>query len=175
MLMQVMEAPDIRWSVLASGGGEEYDEEGAPGDEHSHERTGYDLEDFRLAVVEGKHPDGEVLSYDMPRWNIDDEDLADLAAFLKSPSSLDKGEKEMFPGDFSLGGWWIIFPIIGVVVMITFMFIMMGRRGFMGPRRDSRREPRESSGLESPLEILKKRYARGEISKEEYEGMKRDF
>ena len=81
----------------------------------------------------------------------------------------------MFPGDFSLGGWWIIFPIIGIVVMITFMFIMMGRGGFMGPRRDSRREPRESSGSESPLEILKKRYAKGEISKEEYEEMKRDL
>ncbi len=57
MLMKVMEAPDIRWSVR---GGEEYDEEGAPGDEHTHEHTGYDLEGFRLAVVEGKHPDGEV-------------------------------------------------------------------------------------------------------------------
>ena len=104
-----------------------------------------------------------------------DDDLADLAAFLKSPSSLEKGEKEMFPGDFSLGGWWIIFPIIGFVVMLICMFIMMGRRGFMGPRRDSRREPRESSGSESPLEILKKRYAKGEISKEEYEEMKRDL
>jgi putative membrane protein len=53
--------------------------------------------------------------------------------------------------------------------------MMMGRRGFMGPRRDSRRESRESSGSESPLEILKKRYAKGEISKEEYEEVKRDL
>jgi len=34
--------------------------------------------------VEGKHPDGATsLSTNMPRWNISDEDLADLIAYLK--------------------------------------------------------------------------------------------
>ena len=32
-----------------------------------------------------------------------------------------------------------------------------------------------SSRVESPLEVLKKRYARGEINKEEYEEKKRDL
>ncbi len=48
------------------------------------QRDGYDLETFRLAVVEGKHPEGSPLSSDMPRWTIGAEDLADLAEYLKT-------------------------------------------------------------------------------------------
>ena len=39
-----------------------------------------------MAVVEGKHPNGESFSSDMPRWNISDSDLEDLAEFMKSES-----------------------------------------------------------------------------------------
>ncbi|MEJ2596817.1 MAG: hypothetical protein P8Z00_00715 [Anaerolineales bacterium] len=47
---------------------------------------GYTLQDFRTAVIEGKHPDGDELSADMPRWQMSDQDLADLFAFLKTIS-----------------------------------------------------------------------------------------
>ena len=79
MHMQVMEAPDIRYSALSSEA-EEHQGEGHAGEEGGE----YDIEDFRRAVIDGEHPDGEALSRDMPRWRMSEEDLADLFAFLKS-------------------------------------------------------------------------------------------
>jgi cytochrome c oxidase subunit 2 len=78
MHMQVMDAPDIRYEALV----EEAEEHG--GQEHSDEHGEYSLEDFHQAVVEGEHPDGEPLSREMPRWQISDQDLQDLFAFLKT-------------------------------------------------------------------------------------------
>jgi cytochrome c oxidase subunit 2 len=76
MAMEVMDAPDIRWSALAA---HEAEEENLPPDQAS-----YDLATFRTAVVEGQHPDGDLLDEDMPRWSMDDQDLADLADYLQS-------------------------------------------------------------------------------------------
>ncbi len=64
MGMQTIEAPDIRWSALK--------------DEFNDEK-------FRLAITEGEDPDGKkMLNRDMPRWQIGNEDLADLIGFLKT-------------------------------------------------------------------------------------------
>ena len=63
MGMQTMTAKDIRWSVL---------------------KNEFDAERFRLAVTNGQDPDGTQLSTDMPRWNIGNDDLADLIAYLKT-------------------------------------------------------------------------------------------
>ena len=79
MHMQVMEAPDIRYVAL-NGAEDEHEGEAHAGEEGEE----YDLEDFRLAVIDGKHPNDEPLSREMPRWQMKDEDLADLFAFLKS-------------------------------------------------------------------------------------------
>ena len=78
MHMDVMDAPDITYAALSgeTGGHDEPDE-------HNDEHSEYGLEDFRRAVIEGKHPDGESLNRDMPRWQMVDEDLADLLEFLK--------------------------------------------------------------------------------------------
>jgi cytochrome c553 len=82
MHMLVMDAPDIRWSALAAE--EEHGAESEGEDEHGESHAQYDLETFRLAVVEEKHPNGERLNSDMPRWNLSDDDLADLMEYLKS-------------------------------------------------------------------------------------------
>ena len=81
MHMQAMDAPDIRFVTLS---GEEVS--GTPNDPgHEGEHPGeYMLATFRQAVVEGQHPDGELLSREMPRWNLTDEDLADLFEFIKT-------------------------------------------------------------------------------------------
>lgn len=74
MHMQRMDAPDIRYSSLNL---EMEEHQGAPHDVYS-------LEDFRLAVIEGSHPDGEPLDENMPNWQINDADLADLFEYIKT-------------------------------------------------------------------------------------------
>jgi cytochrome c553 len=62
-MMEQMDAPDIRWSALENE---------------------FDTEKFQLAVEQGDDPDGSKLSTDMPRWKMDDGDVADLMSFLKT-------------------------------------------------------------------------------------------
>lgn len=66
---------------------------------------------------------------------------------------------------YGFGGifmWLIFLALIGVVVYI---FIIQARKS-----GGWRRPPQET-----PLDALKKRYAKGEISKEEFESLKRDL
>ena len=70
--------------------------------------------------------------------------------------------------------WWVIRPLTFVLTILVIAFIIRfvvfgGFRGFGGPRRGGpdRDEP---SGIDRARDILAERYARGEISSEEYRG-----
>ncbi len=56
--------------------------------------------------------------------------------------------------------WWWVFWVVFLLILSYYLI------------RDSSKEARKP---DDPLEILKRRYARGEISKEEYEEMKKDL
>ena len=65
-----------------------------------------------------------------------------------------------------------------MIIMVVLCFLMMrGRRRFMmcGPSSRTAGDPVWKGHSESASEILDKRYARGEIGKEEYEEKKRDI
>jgi putative membrane protein len=78
-------------------------------------------------------------------------------------------------GNYYDGSFWP-FHFIGFIGMIAFWalviagFVWLVRNVSSGASNDSR-----TSGHESPLDILKARYAKGELSKEQFESMKKDI
>ena len=76
MQMQVMDAPPIYYDALIKM--KQDDSGGTP------QPDGYTLSDFRGVVVEGHDTSGKQLDQNMPRWQMNDNDLADLLAFLKT-------------------------------------------------------------------------------------------
>jgi putative membrane protein len=80
------------------------------------------------------------------------------------------GEDRYGPMSGPGGGWpmmhygyggWFMWLILLIVVIIAIYFVMQSRRG--------------GNVRETPLEILRTRYANGEITKEEYDRLKQDL
>jgi putative membrane protein len=62
---------------------------------------------------------------------------------------------------YGYGGWYMWLILVIVAAIAIYLFIVQAQKG--------------GNVRETPLEILKKRYAKGEITKEEYERMRQDL
>jgi len=84
MHMASLNAPDIRWSTLTEAEADEHGDGDGHEDEHGMEHPPYDAESFKRAVTQGVDPGGETLDPLMPRWQMSDQELNDLMAYLKT-------------------------------------------------------------------------------------------
>ena len=66
--------------------------------------------------------------------------------------------------------WWLV-PIL--MMIVCFLIMRRKRQSFMCGFRPNKIDYRLGRGSNSATEILKKRYASGEINKEEYKEIKR--
>lgn len=64
-------------------------------------------------------------------------------------------------------GWWWFMPILGIIFLGLIIWAVVALIQGQGGS--------QSTGADSALEILKRRYARGDIDKEEYEQKKKDL
>ncbi len=78
----------------------------------------------------------------------------------------------MGPEYFWGAGMWF-FPFIGIFVMLLVVYMIFGRSRYNMPCNN--RDDTYKKSEPDPLDILKERYARGEISKEEFENIKKDI
>jgi putative membrane protein len=85
----------------------------------------------------------------------------------------------MGPEHFYGSGWWMfpsIMPIIILVVLLIILYMIIKREGYRQPRGDaSDRRSLNGGDSDTAMEMLNKRYAKGEISKEEFEQIKKDI
>lgn len=76
----------------------------------------------------------------------------------------------MTPEYFWWGPMWVfpmVMPIVLIVVLVFCLYFVFGRSKALGEHQPGREE--------TPVEILKKRYAKGQITREEFEQMKKDI
>ena len=78
----------------------------------------------------------------------------------------------MGPEQFWSAGMWI-FPVIFLTILLGVVYLIFART--RQPWLNSSGQPERPSRSETALQILSKRYARGEMNREEFLEMKKDL
>lgn len=85
----------------------------------------------------------------------------------------------MGPEHFGWGGWWlfpVVMPLVMVVFLVIVLYFVFGRGRPRSPWwKDPDGPSNHLEGSETAMEILRKRYAKGEITREEFEQIKKDL
>ena len=77
----------------------------------------------------------------------------------------------MFHNWFWGGGFWFGWVFwVAIIALIVYLIVNQGNKN-----RQIHLPPPPPTQQDSPLDILKKRYAKGEINKEQFEQMKKDI
>lgn len=81
----------------------------------------------------------------------------------------------MRPGHGMQGSWWGAWPILGTLwILLSLTFGVLILTGLAFAVRWLWRETSQRT-MQAPLELLKARYARGELSRHEFEAMRQDL
>jgi putative membrane protein len=72
--------------------------------------------------------------------------------------------------------WMLVFPLVGLVIMIVLVSLVFRRGGWMSRCMSGHGNMDAGpDGRESAMDVLKRRYASGEISREEFDQMRQDL
>lgn len=74
-----------------------------------------------------------------------------------------------------MGSWGMGYGIMGFLTMLLFWIVVIAAIVYAVRWLSSSGAPRSTEALETPLEILKRRYATGEIDREEFMARKTEL
>lgn len=76
---------------------------------------------------------------------------------------------------FWMGGFGWIWMILGIIFIVSLIILLFFRRGYYGCSMHHHGYNHYHKDYDDPLEILKRMYAKGEISEEEYEKRRKNI
>lgn len=161
VMMGTTVPPDIRYARLT---------EVHRGEPQEPAHSAYTDALIKRALTEGADPSGRELDWTMPRWRLSDT----ISAICWRISRPGGKEDPMMPmGWGPCGGWGWGWGLVGGFFMLAFWLLILVGIVLLVRWIWEQSGSRERSGAsDSAQDILRARYARGEINKEQFEQMK---